>query len=401
MTGTGPDRRTRADVVVVGAGVVGLCAAREAAALGLSVVVCDPEPAGGASFAAAGMLAPTAEARPGEQRLHALAESSAAAWPEFAARLEEQSGVAVGLRQEGALSVAFDPDDLRALAEVVDVQISMGCKAELLGARECRRLEPALSPRVTGGAFNPGDNQVDTRAVLRALLACLDHAGVTMLAESALRLVVQGGRALGVETRTGHLVEAGTVVLAAGCRSGELAGLQPDEVPPVRPVKGQILRLQTNPDEPLLTRTVRAEVQGRHVYLVPRLHGELVVGATMEELGHDTTVTAGAVHDLLRAALAAVPDVAEASLSEATARSRPGTPDNGPLIGHGLTEGLLVATGHFRHGVLLAPATSAALSELMQGRPVSGPAAAFPALRFAAAGPANAAVAGPGHEGTV
>ncbi len=398
---SGPERRTRADVVVVGAGIVGLCAAREAVALGLSVVVVDPEPARGASFAAAGMLAPTAEARPGEQKLHALAESSAAAWPEFAARLEEQSGVGVGLRQEGALSVAFDPDDLRALAEVVEVQISMGCKAEMLGPRECRRLEPALSPRVTGGAFNPGDNQVDTRAVLRALLVCLERAGVTMLADSASRLVVAGGRAVGVETRTGHLVEAGTIVLAAGCRSGELTGLQPDEVPPVRPVKGQILRLQTGPDEPLLTRTVRAEVQGRHVYMVPRLNGELVVGATMEELGHDTTVTAGAVHDLLRAAVAAVPDVTEAALSEATARSRPGTPDNGPLIGHGLTGGLVVATGHFRHGVLLAPATSTALAELLQGRPVSGPAAAFAALRFAGAGPRGRRATGPVPEGAV
>lgn len=372
------------DVAVVGAGVIGLSVAWRAAAEGLSVVVCDPEPWSGASWAAAGMLAPSTEARWGEEPLHRLAEQSAAGWPEFAARLEEESGVTVGLRQEGTLSVALDPDDFRALHETVEVQRRFGCPVELLSGRDCRRLESALNPRVVGGALTPKDHQVDTRAVLAALSEAASRRGVETVRKAATRI---GPRELALDD--GTVVRVGEVVLAAGCGSAAIDGLDPVDVPPVRPVKGQILRLNSDPHPPVLTRTIRAVAQGRSVYLVPRSGGEIVVGATVEERGFDTDVTVGAVYELLRAAVAAVPDIVELPLSETLARSRPGSPDNGPILGPAAhTPGLHLATGHYRHGVLLAPVTAEALAADLTGRAWPESAVAFDAKRFQAREPA-------------
>jgi glycine oxidase len=373
------------DAVVVGAGVVGMSVAWRAAQASMSVAVCDPAPGRGASWAAAGMLAPTTEARLGEALLHELARCSAAGWPAFAAELQADSGIDVGLRREGTISVAFDADDLRGLLEDVKVQRDLGCASQPLSARECRELEPALSPRVVGGAFQPDDHQVDNRAVLVSLAKAARHRGAEIL-RVAVRQLLRGrdGRVNGVELDDGPALGARTVVLAAGCRSAQVRGLTVADVPPVRPVKGQILRLRQGVGRsvPLLGHTVRAVAQGRHVYLVPRANGELVVGATVEEKGFDTIVTAGAVFDLLRTAAAVVPDVGELELAEAMARLRPGTPDNGPVLGPAPSEGLLIATGHFRHGFLLAPATATALTAALAGRPLSGPAAAFGTARF-------------------
>jgi glycine oxidase len=306
-----------------------------------------------------------------------LAEDSARRWPQFAARLEEDTGISVGLRAEGTLSVALDPDDNRELGEAVDVQRRLGCQVELLSGRECRQMEPALSPRIVGGAFNPGDHQVDNRLLLPALMQAGTRCGVGFVCQGVQR--VDAG---GVVLDDGTAVAAATVVLAAGCRSAAVDGLSPEDVPPVRPVKGQILRLRTDPSQPLLTRTVRAVAQGRSVYLVPRASGELVVGATVEERGFDETVTAGAVYDLLRAACASVPDVVELELAESAARLRPGSPDNGPLIGPAHTDGLVVATGHFRHGILLAPVTADAVGAFLRGSLPPESVMPFGAARF-------------------
>jgi glycine oxidase len=371
------------DVAVVGAGVIGLSVAWRAAVEGLSVVVCDPEPWSGASWAAAGMLAPSTEARWGEETLHCLAEESAAGWPDFATRLEDESGMRVGLRQEGTLSIALDPDDFRALNEAVEVQRRFGCPVELLSGRDCRRLESSLSPRVVGGALTSKDHQVDTRAVLGALSEACSRRRVETIRTAVIGV---GTRELTLED--GAVVSAGEVVLAAGCGSAAIDGLNPVDVPPVRPVKGQILRLRSDPTPPVLTRTIRAVAGGRSVYLVPRSGGEIVVGATVEERGFDTEVTAGAVYELLRAAVAVVPDIVELPLRETMARSRPGSPDNGPILGPARqTPGLHMATGHFRHGVLLAPITAEALIADITGRPWPAAASAFKADRFGAREP--------------
>jgi glycine oxidase len=372
------------DVVVVGAGVIGLSVGWRAAQEGLTVAICDPEPARGASWAAAGMLAPTSEGRWGEGTLQALSQASAAAWPDYAAALEDDSGLPVGLRRDGTLSVALDADDYRALEESFAVQRALGCDVELLTGQDCRRLEPSLNPRVAGGVLSAGDHQVDNRALLRALTQAVAMRGVELL-RSAVREVrrTAAERVAGVVLDDGTELAAGRVVVAAGWRSGQLGGLAHGDVAPVRPVKGQILRLRSDPSVPLIGRAIRAMAQGRSVYLVPRANGEVVVGATVEDRGADTTVTAGAVYDLLRAAVAVVPEVAELELNEAMAGLRPGSPDNGPILGAASTPGLFLATGHYRNGVLLAPITADALVNALSGRDIGSLAAAFSLRRFA------------------
>lgn len=382
--------RDAPDVVVVGGGVIGLAVAWRAAEAGLSVTVADPDPAGGASHAAAGMLCPVTEAHYGEEALLALNLASARAWPSFAAELEEVTGAAVGYRAEGTLAVAFDEDDLRALEELRRYHAQLDLSGERLRARECRALEPLLSPRLRGGVLVGSDHQIDTRAVTAALLAAAEGAGATVVREPVAELEVAGGgargdgvgRVCGVRLGSGETVSTETVVLAAGCRSADLPGLPAACRPPVRPVKGQILRLEGPADPPVLTRTLRGLRQGRSVYLVPRAGGRIVVGATTEEKGFDTTVTAGAVRELLEDAVELVPAVAELELVEAIARLRPGTPDNAPLIGPSALPGLVVATGHYRNGFLLAPITAGTVTELLRTGSVPDVLSPFSPLRF-------------------
>jgi glycine oxidase len=374
------------DVVIIGGGVIGLAVAWRAAQAGLAVTVADDDPAGGASHAAAGMLCPVGEAHYGEEPLLALNLDSARRWASFAAGLEEASGRGVGYRTEGTLGVAFDDDDLRALEDLHHYQRELGLRSERLRPRECRALEPLLSPRVRGGFLVAGDHQVDTRAVTAALLIAAERAGVVLRRQRVAELCVAGGRATGVRLAGGDVIGAASVVLAAGCWSAQLPGLPPSAVPAVRPVKGQILRLRGPADPPILTHNVNGLRQGRSVYLVPRADGRIVVGASVEEKGFDTTVTAGAVRELLEDAGELVPAVAELELVEAIARLRPGTPDNAPLIGPGALSGLVVATGHYRNGILLAPVTADAVTQLLLTGALPEVATPFSPLRFVSPG---------------
>jgi glycine oxidase len=318
-------------VAVVGAGVIGLTIAWRCAEEGHDVRVHDPDPGGGATGVAAGMLAATGEARFGEEPLHRLLLAAAHRWPEFAARLASASNIDLSYRRDGTVLVAGTDDDLRAVTRLVDFHRRCGLPVQPLTAAEVREREPLLSPRVRGGAFLPDDGQVDPRRVARALLSLVPVSAAPPEA-------------------------ADLTVIAAGHASADLVpGL------PVRPVKGQILRLRGEG----LTRVIRGHVANRSVYIVPRADGEVVVGATEEERGTDTTVTAGGVLDLLRPAVALVPGLAEYELAEAKAGLRPGTPDNAPLVGM-VRPGVVVATGHYRDGVLLAPVTADAIVELLE-----------------------------------
>ncbi|GAA4042106.1 glycine oxidase ThiO [Nonomuraea soli] len=336
--------------VIVGGGVAGLSVAWRLARSGRPVTVVDPAPASGASHAAAGMLAPASETDYTEESLLRLGVESLRLWPSFAAELAADAAPAgdwaamLDYRTEGTLDVGFDADDLAALDELASFMDKLGLPVERLTGRQCRRLEPMLAPSVRGGIHAPQDAWVDPRKVTAALLRALGRRGGRLVRARAEQ--VRPGAVL---TEGGEVVEAERVVLAAGAWSGGLADV------PVRPVKGQILRLRS--PRPLLSRCVRGLVHGRPVYLVPRGDGELVVGATQEELGFDTTVTAGGVYELLRDARELVPGVTELELAESVAGLRPGTPDNLPLIGP--HRGLTLATGHHRGGVLLAPLTAA------------------------------------------
>ncbi|HLL68218.1 MAG TPA: glycine oxidase ThiO [Micromonosporaceae bacterium] len=369
-------------VVIAGGGVIGLAVAWRAAVAGLRVSVVDDAPGTGASYAAAGMLAPVAEAAYGEEGLLQMARASLDRYPSFVTELERASGIRVGLRTVGTLVVGFDEDDLRVITELAAYQRELGLDPRRLTPRECRRLEPAVTPRLRGGLHIAGDHSVDARALHAALLLAAARAGAGLVRERVAEVVLADGRAVGVRLGCGRVVPADTVVVALGAWSGDLPGV-PREVVPVRPVKGQILRLR---GEPLISGTVRALVRGRPVYLVPYGADRITVGATMEEMGFDPRVTVGAVRDLLADATEVVPGLTELELVETLARWRPGTPDNAPLIGPTGVPGLVLATGHHRNGVLLAPVTGDAIAGLLTTGVLPPAAAACAPTRFATEG---------------
>ncbi|MEU7434146.1 glycine oxidase ThiO [Streptomyces sioyaensis] len=376
----------RPDVLVLGGGIIGLVTAWRAAGRGLTVAVADPAPGGGAARVAAGMLAAVSELHYGEQTLLGLNLASARRYPEFTEELEEAGGQRIGYRRCGTLAVALDADDRAHLRELHALQIRSGLDSQWLTGRECRRLEPMLAPGVRGGLRVDGDHQVDPRRLASALLVACERAGVDFHRSRAARLTVAGGRATGAELADGTRLSAGQVVLAAGSESGRLAGVPDGVLPPVRPVKGQVLRLRL-PEVPagspaFLSRTVRAVVRGGPLYLVPRASGELVVGATSEELGWDTTVTAGGVYELLRDAHELVPGITELPLVETCAGLRPGSPDNAPLLGPTELPGLQLACGHFRNGVLLTPVTGDAMAESLATGSLPDVARPFSPARF-------------------
>jgi glycine oxidase len=352
------------DALVIGGGLIGLAIAWRASALGLRVTVVDPHPGEGASWAAAGMLAPVSEAHFGEEALTRLNLAAAEAYPAFIAELEAETGMACAYRPCGALVVGFDADDMRALDDLAQLQRHLGLEVERLSGRGCRELEPMLAPAVSGGLHVPGDHQVDNRRLVRALTAAVERRA-TLLRRRVASVVIASGRVEGVTLEEGSRLAAPTVVLAAGCWSRDLAGLPPHLRPPVRPVKGQILRLRGPVEPPLFGGTIRWLTQGSPGYLVPRTDGEIVVGATAEERGFDTEVTAGGVLQLLRDAYQVVPGITEAALVESRAGLRPGSPDNAPLVGATEVSGLLMATGHHRNGVLLTPITARAVASLL------------------------------------
>ncbi|MCW2946037.1 MAG: glycine oxidase ThiO [Actinoallomurus sp.] len=375
------------DVVIVGGGVIGLATAWQSLARGLRVTVVDPEPAGKASRVAAGMLTPVSELTYGEEPLLRLGLASRDRYPSFVAELEEISGRDTGYRGDGTLQVALDSDDLAVLGELRRFQESLGIATEALTGRECRKREPMLAPSVRGGLFAPDDGSIDPRRLSAALLAAVDRLGGTLVRDRAAEVLTEDGRATGVRLAGGDSLHAGQVVLAAGPWSHDLKGLPPDALPPVRPVKGQILRLRGT--TPFLSRCVRGLVRGSSVYLVPRADGELVVGATQEEMGFDTTVTAGGLWELLRDARELLPGITELAFAEVSAGLRPGSPDNAPILGPSAVPGLLLATGHFRNGVLLTPVTADAMAEVLVTGDLPEVARPFSPGRFAE--PAGAA----------
>jgi glycine oxidase len=378
------------DVLIVGGGVIGMSIAWRAAQQGLSVVVADPRPGQGATHAAAGMLTPIAEAAYAEREIFALGRDSLRRYPDFITELQNATSLPTGFRQAGTLQVAYDGDDLALLAEIRVLQESFGVHLEELTARDCREAEPMLDPAVRGGLLAHDDGSVDPRLLTVALHKAALGNGARLVREAVTEIRCAAGRASGARLADDSVITARWIVLAAGWESAALPGLPPGVAPPVRPVKGQIIRLRMtggpNAGLPpgLLLRTVRGLVRGSSVYLVPRDSGELVIGATQEELGPDTTVTAGGIWELLRDARTLVPGITELELEDVTAGLRPGTPDNAPVLGPSELPGLVLATGHFRAGVLLAPVTADTIATYLRTGTPDPIWAAFRADRFPA-----------------
>jgi glycine oxidase len=365
-----PDSAKTVDVAIVGGGVIGLAAAWRARQGGLSVAVLERGAIGAecASGVAAGMLAPVSEVEFGEagRRVLNLGLRSARMWPDFAAELEQASGIAVGLRQTGTLVVARDADEARELERQLEFRKSLGLHATRLRASAARELEPALAPTVRLALHAPEDHCVDPRLVLAALRRACELDGVVVRECApvvAVELDGSAGCVTGVMLVDGERMSADRVVLAAGAWTGEIAGLPAEAGVPVRPVKGQILRLRDPDGAGLLQRVVRFEGG----YLVPRGDGRYVLGATVEERGFEMQPTAGGVYELLRDARELVPGILELRIEELSVGFRPSTPDNAPVIGAGAIEGLVWATGHHRNGILLTPLTAELVTEVLTG----------------------------------
>jgi glycine oxidase len=361
-----PNRPSSSDVVVVGAGAVGLAVAWRAAQTGLRVTVLERAGKAGAgtSSVAAGMLAPISETIATELPLMRLGLESVNIYPAFVEELRAATGMDPGYLRCGTLLAARDGDEAASLARELELRQSLGLTVHRLLASEARRLEPALAPTLRLALEIPDDHAIDPRKLTAALAQALTAAGGELrLGAPVNGVTTSGDRITGVRLDDGSEVAAGDVVVAAGPWSSALDGIPGGATIPVHPIKGQILRLHDPAGPGMLTRVLR--MTGG--YLVPRGDGRYVLGATMEERGFDTTVTGGGVYDLLRNAFELLPSVTELVIDELSAGLRPATPDNLPALGPGAIPGLHWAVGHYRHGILLTPITAELVVKALVG----------------------------------
>lgn len=352
--------QTPSSVSIIGSGVAGLGIAWALAQGGMRVTVFDQGKIGrGASWAAAGMLAAALETEAGEETLLPFALTAQRLWPEFAARLEAASGLSVGYRESGTLSIAPLRDDVGYLRHRQAFLTQCGLSVIWLDRAELKQREPFLSPRISHALFSAGDHQVDNRALVTALHAACVKSGVVFHENTKVdEVVLADHRLTGIRVKD-EVLATQHLVVAAGAWSGQLRGLPPANLPPVFPMKGQMLALQMDPAQPL----IRHVVWTPHVYLVPRGDGRLVVGATMEDKGFDAALTGGGVLHLLRETFEVLPGMEELPLLESWVGFRPTSRDDAPVLGPSGIEGVTFATGQHRHGILMTPLIAAAIQD--------------------------------------
>ncbi len=360
----------RPSVAIIGAGVCGLGIGWRLAQAGCQVDVFDKGEAGrGATWASAGMLAGGLETEPGEEHLLPLAQRSQEMWPEFARELQAASGIDLGYRDEGILWIALTQDDAAQLRFTFEFQTGLGIALEWLTGAETRAREPHLKPGLTAAIYSPHDHQVDNRQLALALKQAFQGAGGRLHENTAVTSVeVEAGRVRGVALGE-RVHRAEVVVLAAGAWSRDIDGLPEAARPPVRPLKGQALALRMDPAAPLIEHVLWVP-KG---YMVPRNDGRLLIGATVEERGFDESLTAGGVFALLESAWRALPAIEELAIDEFWVGFRPGSRDDLPILGPTPVDGLMLASGHHRNGILLAPITAEAVAQqVLTGRPLPG-----------------------------
>ncbi len=376
--------KAKKKVIIIGGGVIGLAIGWQLAKAGCPVTLYERNRAGrAASWAAAGMLAPMAEAHTEEPELLKLGRYSLELYPRWVTELEADAQMTIDYRAEGTLITALESDDTQQLRHLYAAQRGLGLDVQWVSGREAREIEPALSPRVTAAIRCPKEQQVDNRLMVTALVRAYQTCGGVLSENNSVeRIRVQNGIATGIQTQNGF-EPADVVVLAAGSWAAQIKGLPDELLPPVRPVKGQMLALQM--EAGINVKTVIRTVRVRYplsVYLVPRTDGRLIVGATSEEMGFDTRLTAGGIFELLRGAWEAVPGVYELPILETWAGLRPGSRDNAPLLGPTAVSNLVLATGHYRNGILLTPVTAYEIAKLILTDEMSPTIAPFRLERF-------------------
>jgi glycine oxidase len=364
----------RFDVVVAGGGLIGASIAFELARAGMSVAIFDAhEPGKEASWASAGIISPAPE-NPGMIPLVALSKASAALYPKFIENIEELTGRDVGYRPKGALEVILTGDAREEMSTVIAVHHGVGLRAEALTAERARELEPGLTEEVEAAILRPDEASIDNRALTQAVLEAAKRKGVQIFARNgATALWKEGGQCKGL-ILTNERVEAKWTVVAAGCFSARIEAVAP--YAPVFPAKGQMVALRC--EEVKIKRVLWAE----KVYLVPRNDGRILAGSTVERIGFDHDVTAGGVKKILNAAIELMPVFEKARIEETWAGLRPDSPDHLPILGPTDVEGLLMATGHFRSGILLAPVTARLVREWISSGEVSVDWDRFSPMRF-------------------
>ena len=362
------------DVAIAGGGVIGGAIALELARAGLRVGVFDrQQPGQEASWASAGILSPAPE-NPGMIAIVPLGKASLSLYPEFIARVEEISGKSAGFRPKGTLEALFSQDAKAELSTIIALHHGLGLKAEPLRAEDARELEPALSAEVEAAVLRPDEASVDNRALTSAVLEAAERSGAEFFPGNGAREIWRAGKRCAGLVVQNENVEAKWTIIAAGCFSAAIKDAA--AYAPVRPVKGQMAALRA--EDLMIERVLWSD----KIYLVPRNDGRIIAGATVERVGFDKRTTAGGIQKILSAAIELAPGLANARVEETWAGLRPDSPDHLPILGPTDVEGLLMATGHFRSGILLTPITARLVREWITEQRVSLDWDRFSPLRF-------------------
>jgi glycine oxidase len=365
------------DVAIAGGGLIGATIALDLARAGLGVGLFDrQEPGLEASWAGAGILSPAPESA-AMIALVPLGKASMAMYPEFVRLVEEASGRSAGYRPKGTLQALFSRDAREELSTVIALHHGLGLKAEPLSAEDARELEPSLSEDLEAGVLRPEEASVDNRALTQAVLEAARRSGVQFFSAGGAEAIWrEGGRCLGLHLKN-EKIEAQWTVIAAGCFSANIEGAA--VYAPVRPAKGQMAALRA--DDLKIERVLWSE----KIYLVPRNDGRILAGATVEYTGFEKALTAGGLENILAGAIELSPGLASARVEETWAGLRPDSPDHLPILGPTDIDGLLIATGHFRGGILLTPITARLVREWVTQQRVSVDWDRFSPMRFQSA----------------
>lgn len=351
-------------IAIVGGGIAGLSVAYRLASVGHKVTVIDPTPGFGATHAAAGMLAPASEVNFSEIQLLQLMRQSNQLWPEFASLIEADSNISIGYRTEGTIVIGYDQSDAQELERTSEFQKEFGIEVKRLTRTELKELEPALTSPLSFAALISSDRQVDNRLLVKGLLGALNKHNVKFVAKTVSAISPRTKNVYQITLSDDTVILPEIIVLAPGAELDAITGLPQVLYNTVRPVKGQIIRADS-PRPDLITHVIRALVEGKGVYLVPRLNREVVIGATQEEVGFNSTARIRPISEMLTNAIMVVPELGEADFREHLVRFRPGSIDNGPIVGQYGTSNLFLSLGHFRHGILISAAISKYLASLI------------------------------------